>query len=136
MRQLESAHITEGDAGEMLLDGDDGDLLPQEREIFRAVGDDREDRGIALVAGAAVRQLVKLASHGLLSNRVSSAVARSRGRRQDTIPTCSWTYLRAPPPPAGPLVYSASTSSPMREASSFVLQRAATRSRTSYGCSP
>src|SRR5213075_3440911 len=102
--QLESAHFAESDPGQMLPHCAGRHLLAQEQKVLRTIGDDGEDRRIALVAGAAVRELVQLASHGLLSKRVSCGIARSRGMKQETMPTCSWTYLRAPPPPAGPLV--------------------------------
>src|SRR3954452_11347362 len=118
----------------MSLDGGGGHALDQERVVLGPISDERENRSVALVARAAVGQVVEL-RHGLLSKRVTWGTARSRGIKQETIPTCSVTDLRAPPPPAGPFVYSASTSSPTRNAASFSVQRAATRRRTSYGFS-
>src|SRR5207237_5053575 len=80
-RELESAHIPQDDSGQVLLDGARGDLLAQERKILRAVGDDRQDRRVALVARTAVRQLVQLAFHDALSKRVSCGVTLSREMR-------------------------------------------------------
>ena len=57
----------------------------------------------------------------------------ARGMNVDAIATTSRTDRVAPPPPAGPFVYSASTSSPIRCAASRDDARAATRTRTSYG---
>src|SRR4051794_15359944 len=75
--------------------------------------------------------LVELLFH--VDFTVTVALMRLRSISVDTIPTTSLTYLRTPPPPAGPLVYSASTSSPINAASAAVAALPATRNRTSYG---
>ncbi len=67
------------------------------------------------------RQCARSYSFGMgapFANRDVRSCTRARSISVDTMPICSLTYLRAPPPPAGPLVYSASTSSPTIAASS------------------
>src|SRR5436305_6241134 len=75
MRQLESADFAQDDPGEMPLDRASRHALDEERVVLGPIGDEREDRSVALVARAAVRQLVE--PHGLLSNTVTRAAARS-----------------------------------------------------------
>src|SRR3954471_6294285 len=130
-RQFEADNAALDDAGKMLPHGIDRHAVAQQREIFNPVGNQREDRGIAFVTRPRVRQVVELAFH--VSNTVTCGRTLSRASMQDTMPICSCVDLRAPPPPAGPLVHSVSTSSPINAACCRSLERPATRRRTSYG---
>jgi hypothetical protein len=59
-RQLVAPDLAQDDALQMSPDRIDGHALGQQRIILRPVRDQRQDRRVALVAGAAVRELMQL----------------------------------------------------------------------------
>ena len=60
LRQLEAPDVALHDAMQMLCDGIYGDPLREQRIVVSAIGDQRQDRRVALVAGAAVRKVIQL----------------------------------------------------------------------------
>jgi len=104
--------------------------LDEQRKVVRTVGEQRQYGRVALVAGAAVREFMQKArarprrrghwrrpdAHHRAASGTTGPGARSvdsrttllrtasRGISVETIPMRSVMNLRAPPPPAGPLV--------------------------------
>src|SRR5262245_10256806 len=111
-----------------------GDVLVQERLVARLVRDDRDVGDVALVAGAGMGQLTQLHRH--VTSYVMRCSTSERGISVETAAITSRADFQAPPPPAGPLSHSASTSLPMRIASRSVAVRPITRMRASCGSPP
>src|SRR5436190_6894522 len=105
-------------------------LARDPRVVLRIERNHRQVDNDAFVAGAGVRDLpqrhrtTSIATAGRTSERGISVVP---------IASTSRAVVVTPPPPAGPFVYSASTSLPIRRASRIERVRPATRSLTSYG---
>src|SRR3979409_1174698 len=107
------------------------DLREQQRIMLFVIGDHGNVGGVALVAGAGMGDLAQFC-HSCPTNW-TDGLASSRGSKTDATATTSRADLNAPPPAAGPLVESGSTSLPIRMASPRFSVRPATRTRTSYG---
>ena len=102
--QFVSPDLAQNDPFEMRRHRLDSDLRGQQGIVFRAIRDQRQDRRVALVARATMRQLMQLWHCRPTPLIVTSVGTLSRAISVDTMPTCSYTCLRVPPPPAGPLV--------------------------------
>ena len=130
LRKLVAADLALHDAAQMLRDRGGGDPLRQQRIVLRR--DRRSSDRIDVLPLSPARQCARSYSFGMRAPFANSTLdlMRARSSSVDTMPICSLTYLRVPPPPAGPLVYRASTSSPMIAASSA---RARARRRHAVG---
>jgi hypothetical protein len=105
LRQLVALHSAAHDALEVLRHGVGRDAPDEQRIVLRAVGDQRQRRRVALVAGPAVREVRELRHRRQVDSRiVVRGRTRARSTSAETMPICSVTALRVPPPPAGPLV--------------------------------
>src|SRR5262249_55242913 len=122
------------DIGEMRLHALGGDMLGQERVVAQLVRDHRDVGDVALVAGAGMGELAEL--HGQGTSWATGASTSARGISVETAAMPSRADFQAPPPPAGPLSQSVSTSLPMRIASFSVAVRPITRMRASCGSGP
>src|SRR6186997_1576352 len=103
------------------------DFRAQHRVIFIIIWDKREHQCVAFIARTTVRYIKQF--HDWKMFTCGEMLLRSIN--VDTMPRTSVTYFLAPPPPAGPLVYKASISSPIKAACSGVDAFAAIRSLTS-----
>src|SRR6188474_3524506 len=113
----------------MRLDAFDSDVTKDELIVAVVEHDERhvDDRAFVATSRMSDRPQFHATSIRTLHR------TRSRGMNVDASDKTSRVLLIAPPPPAGPFVYSDSTSFATACAPERVFVRAATRSRTSYG---
>src|SRR6476469_2267492 len=127
---------TADQAGEGALDALSGQRALEPREILRVVDPDIDVRGIALVAGARVRDVAHqpglVAAARAHATRMSTrGLTLSRSISTDFVITQDVIEPRKPPPPAGPQHNKDSTSHSMISAGSRPGARMVTCSRTS-----
>src|ERR1700736_6564634 len=100
--QLIADNLAFDNSGKMRLYPRAGDLVQQQRIMFRIIGDDGNVGGVALVAGTGMGDLAQL--HVSDPMKRTCGLASSRGSSTEATATTSRADLNAPPPAAGPLV--------------------------------
>src|SRR5579872_945053 len=102
LRQLKAHDLAFHDAGKMRFDARSCHLREQQRIMFRVIGNDGDVGYVPLVAGAGMGDLAELQFQP--PTNCTRGLANSRGNRTEATATTSRADLKAPPPPAGPLV--------------------------------
>src|SRR5262249_55740972 len=126
-----AAHRAPGDVAEFAGDALGRQLTGEKLPVPGVVADHRDVRGVALVAGARVGEVVDANAHGVPST-TTRASRRLRGGGTDSPASTSRTRgSQAPPAPPGPCMCMARTSKPIACAARRSWVRPASRRRTS-----
>src|SRR5947209_401316 len=115
----------------MRLDAFGGDVALDQWIVPLIIRDDRNVRRVAFVARAGMGDCAQFHVTSQTSTKRTSGRTACSGISVETTPMISRADFHAPPPPAGPFVYSVSTSLPIFTASLMFSVRPTTRTRTS-----
>ena len=110
-RTLVADDLASRDLGKVRLDALRRHMLDEERVVLLIERDHGDVRDVALVSASRMGDLPQF--HAISSYRTAHCTS-SRATNVVPMARTSRTDLTAPPPPDGPFVYKASTSSPMR----------------------
>src|ERR1700685_4675077 len=129
--QRVTAHRPLGDVPEGFGDTLFRQLALQKFPMFGVVADHRDVRGVALVAGARMGEVVDAHAHSVPSTNIWGLTMLLGSSTDLTASTSRTLGSQAPPAPPGPCMCSARTAKPMACAALRLWVRPAMRSRTS-----
>src|SRR6476620_3016740 len=116
LRQLVAPHRPRGEMAEMRQYDLGGEFALQHLPALVAVGDDRDVRGVPLVTGTRMGEVVDAYAHAARSSTISG-FTHSRGISTDfTARICRAPKLTPPPAPVGPCMCRLRTSAPIASA--------------------